>query len=126
MLISLWLATTSTLSTWWKKSWNYNETLKLYKEWLSINEISKKVDLKPMTIENHLLKLYERWDLTIVDMMKLGDLNNLKEVKIVLEEDISDTSKLKPIKEALENKWFPKISYFEIKIAISMIIKKDL
>lgn len=119
-------STTSTWTNWWKKSWNYNETLKLHKEWLSINDIAKKVDLKPMTIENHILKLYERWDLTIMDIMKLSDLNNLKEVKTVLEEEISDTSKLKPIKEALENKWFWKISYFEIKIAISMIVKKDL
>jgi len=109
-----------------KKTWNYSKTLELFKKWLSLKDISQEMWLKPMTIENHILKLYERWDLTLVDMMKLSDLNNLKEVKKVLEEDILDTSKLKPIKEALENKWFSKISYFDIKIAISMIEKQDL
>jgi hypothetical protein len=44
------------------------------------------MDFKIMTIENHILKLYERDDLSLMDMMNLLDLNNLKEVKKIVED----------------------------------------
>ena len=39
---------------------------------------------------------------------------------------LTKTEKLKPIKEKLEELNLDKISYFDIKIAISMMNKKDL
>ena len=49
-------------------------------------------------------------------MIKLLDLNHLKEVKRVVEESFgSNVDKLKPIKEKLEEEGFGNISYFEIK-----------
>ncbi len=110
-----------------KKSWNYDLTLKLFREWLSLKDIAKKVDFKLMTIENHILKLYEKWDLTLNDILKLIEFDNLKQVKNILKEYFwENIDKLKPIKEKLEELWFNNISYFEIKISISMIAKKDL
>jgi uncharacterized protein YpbB len=62
-----------------------------------------------------------------MDMMNLLDLNNLKEVKKIVEDFFwSNTDKLKPIKEKLEEEWFDTISYFEIKGALVMIEKRDL
>jgi len=110
-----------------RKSWNYEKTLQLYKEWLSLSEIAKKIDLKPMTIENHFLKLYEKWDLSLIDILKLTNFDNLNKIKnVIINELNNDIEKLKPIKEKLEELWFYDISYLEIKIAIAMIEKKDL
>lgn len=110
-----------------KKTWNYDMTLKLFKEWKDLKTIAKEMDFKIMTIENHILKLYERDDLSLMDMMNLLDLNNLKEVKKIVEDFFwSNTDKLKPIKEKLEEEWFDTISYFEIKGALVMIEKRDL
>ena len=116
-----------------KKSWegkqtgNYDLTLKLFKEWKDLKAIAKEMDFKVMTIENHILKLYERGDLWLMDMIKLLDLNHLKEVKRVVEESFgSNVDKLKPIKEKLEEEGFGNISYFEIKWALVMIEKRDL
>jgi uncharacterized protein YpbB len=45
----------------------------------------------------------------------------------VVEESFgSNTDKLKPIKEKLEEEWKGNISYFEIKGALSMMEKRDL
>jgi len=116
-----------------KKSWegkqtgNYDLTLKLFKEWKDLKTIAKEMDFKIMTIENHILKLYERGDLGLMDMINLLDLDNLKEVKKVIEEFFwANRDKLKPIKEKLEELWFPLVSYFEIKGALVMMEKRDL
>jgi ATP-dependent DNA helicase RecQ len=110
-----------------KKTGNYEMTQKLFKEWKDINTIAKEMDLTPITIENHILKLYERGDLWLVDMMKLFDLKHLKQVKDIIEQFFSwDTDRLKPIKEKLEEEWFTYMSYFEIKAALVMMEKRDL
>ena len=79
-----------------------------------------------MTIENHILKLYERNNLWLMDLMKLCSLDNLKLVKNTIENKGISIDKLKPIKESLESDWFKKISYFDIKVTIAMIDKRDL
>ena len=110
-----------------KKTWNYDLTLKLFKEWLSLKEISKKMDFKIMTIENHVLKLYEKWDLWLNDILKLVKFDNLKESKNIINEFFWwKVDKLKPIKEKLEELCFNEISYFEIKMTLVMLEKKDL
>lgn len=110
-----------------KKTWNYDLTLKLFKEWLSLNEIAKKMDFKIMTIENHILKLYEGWKLWLSDILKLVKFDNLKESKNIINEYFWwEVDKLKPIKEKLEELWFNEISYFEIKMTLVMLEKKDL
>jgi len=110
-----------------KKTWNYDLTLELFKDWLNLKEISKKVDLKIMTIENHILKLYDFGKLSLNELLFLVEFDNLLKVKnVILEKFLDNVDKLKPIKEELDNIWFWSITYFEIKVAILMISKKDL
>lgn len=110
-----------------KKSWNYDLTLKYLNEWLSLNEIAKKSDFTTITIENHVLKLYENNDLNLNELLKLLEFDNLIQIKKIINTYfLEDLWKLKPIKEKLDELWFNNISYFEIKMTISMLQKKDL
>lgn len=105
----------------------YKETFKLYSEWKDIKEISKSRELKPITIESHFVKLYELWEIELTDIMKFSSFSNLKAVKEVITDKLKwITDPLKPIKENLESEWKKDISYFEIKIAIAMMDKKDI
>lgn len=104
----------------------YKETLKLITEWKDLETIWKERNLKTITIESHIVKLYEIWELWLTNIMKYTSFSNLKKVKEVISENSLETSTLKPIKEELEKNNKNDISYFDIKIAISMIEKKDL
>jgi len=105
----------------------YKETLKLLKEWNDLKEIWKQRELKPMTIESHIVKLYEIWELWLTDIMKFSTFSNLNTIKSIIIWELNwVVDPLKPIKEALENISKNDISYFEIKIAIAMIEKKDI
>ena len=80
-----------------------------------------------MTIENHILKLYEFSKISLTDLLNYSSISNLKKIKnIIIWELDWDISALKPIKESLEKAWNREINYFEIKICISMLEKKDL
>lgn len=111
-----------------KPKWStYWETLQLYKGGSSLEEIAQKRDMTILTIESHILKLYEEWDLLLHEVLHLVDFDNLKKVKSILQEHFWWISeKLKPLKEALEWSWEHQISYFEIKAALAMIEKWDL
>jgi len=54
--------------------------------------------------------------------MKFSDFNRLKNIKEIISKNKLDISKLSPIKEKCDSN----ISYFDIKIALAMIEKKDL
>ncbi|MFK7779668.1 MAG: helix-turn-helix domain-containing protein, partial [Candidatus Gracilibacteria bacterium] len=110
-----------------EKVGTYNETSRLLKEGKSLKEISEARDLKTITIESHIVKLYELGDIVLTDIMKYSNFTNLKAIKTVIIDDLDGVSNpLKPIKEILENNGSKKISYFEIKIAIAMMEKKDI
>ena len=80
-----------------------------------------------MTIESHIVKLYEIWELWLTDIMKFSTFSNLNTIKSIIIWELNwVVDPLKPIKEALENISKNDISYFEIKIAIAMIEKKDI
>lgn len=105
----------------------YEETLKLLKSWKNLEEISKIRDLKSITIESHIVSLYSDSKLWLSDIMKYTNFSKLKIVKNIIIWDLNwVVSELKPIKEKLESLLHKDISYFDIKIAISMIEKKDL
>jgi len=79
------------------------------------------------TIEAHIVTLYSGGEIGLTDVMKLVTFSHLKQVKDVLtQKEIPTTSALKPIKEALIESNYEKVSYFEIKLALAMIEKKDL
>jgi ATP-dependent DNA helicase RecQ len=111
-----------------KPRWEtYKETLDLFKSWKSMSEISKIRNLKSITIEWHIVKMYELWELSLMDVLKLITLVNIKRVKEVINEKLWwNIEALKPIKEELEKAWEKKITYFEIKIAIAMMGKGDI
>jgi superfamily II DNA helicase RecQ len=93
------------------KTDTFEETFQLLKEWKSLSEIWKERNLKPITIESHIVRLYEVWKIGLKDIMKYSNFANLKIIKSVIID---------------ENNWKKDISYFEIKIAIAMMEKKDL
>ena len=105
----------------------YNETLALLKNWISLKEISEKRDMWLQTIEWHVVKLYEISELWLSDLLKFTSFSNLKQVKDVIINELSGvTNPLKPIKEKLAENDYKNISYFDIKMAIAMMDKKDL
>lgn len=106
----------------WKKSQiidTYWLTLELFQKGLSLQEIAKEREMSLLTIEWHILKLYEDGDLKKEDIINLINADNLKQIRKVIDSDFSDgVDKLKPIKEKLEELGFSHISYFEIKVCI--------
>lgn len=105
----------------------YKETLSLLKEWKTIKEIEKQRWLKSITIESHLIKLYEYWELWLWEVMKYTSFSKLSNTKKIINDYFDwQIDKLKPIKQKLEEVWFPEVNYFDIKLSISMIDKKDL
>ncbi len=92
-----------------KKTNTYTETLNLFHEHKDeknlLKIIAEKRELKPLTIENHLISLYEQGHISLADMLKCGNLEDLKSVKCIIENELhGNTEKLKPIKEKLEEK----------------------
>jgi ATP-dependent DNA helicase RecQ len=105
----------------------YKETLELFKSWKNIKEIIKLRELSAVTIESHIVKLYENSNLSLMDILKLITLANIKKVKEVIKEKFWwNIETLKPIKEELEKIWEKNIPYFEIKMAIAMMWKGDI
>lgn len=105
----------------------YYETLKLFKAWKSLKDISKTRELKILTIENHILSLYKDSEIWLNEIMWLVNFSNVTFVKQVINDDfLWNVEKLKPIKDKLEELWKKDITYFEIKTSIAMIEKKDL
>ncbi|MCD5385294.1 RecQ family ATP-dependent DNA helicase [Candidatus Gracilibacteria bacterium] len=104
----------------------YNETLRLYNNGKTIDEIVEIRGLKKQTIENHLVSLYISGKIDLVSIMKLTKFSNLKIIKEVINKYFSSGyDGLKVIKEKtleLGNN----VSYLEINIAIAMIEKGDL
>lgn len=118
-----------------RSSDTYGESLQVLKEILKSDNTAKQVVkalalkryLKPMTVENHIIKLYESGDLSLMEVLSFNNLANLKQVKETIKNALSwESEKLKPIKEKLEEAGRKDISYFEIKLAIAMMEKGDL
>ena len=104
----------------------YNETLRLYKEWKTVDEIVEIRWLKKQTIENHLVNLYSSDKMSLALIMKLVQFSNLKVIKWVINEYFSNWYEwLKNIKDKCLEGW-TNVSRFEINAAIVMIEKWDL
>jgi ATP-dependent DNA helicase RecQ len=134
-------AKSSKKETWTKKpKWaTYKETLQLFQNlyqsgpntFLSAQELISQISderwLWKTTIESHIVTLYENWDLSLNEVLKLVEFSVLKTIKNIITENFSWTvDALKPIKDLLEESWDKNISYFEIKLAVAMIGKWDL
>jgi superfamily II DNA helicase RecQ len=110
-----------------KPRWEtYNETLFLFEDWKTIDEIVSIRWLKKQTIENHVLNLYSNDKIKLSDILKLTKFSNLKSIKDILNNELKDWYEwLKTIKEKCLEKWCD-VTRFEISSAIAMIEKWDL
>lgn len=88
------------------------ESLTLYKQGKSLNDIAKCRNLKPATIENHLIA---EWTQTPheIDCERLGITQDVYDSVVAAIESVG-LSKLKPIKEIVDDS----VSYFQIKACI--------
>jgi superfamily II DNA helicase RecQ len=105
----------------------YLETLKLFTSWKNIDEIANLRDLKKQTIENHIVKLYKDWKISLAEIMKLVKFSNLKEIKKIIT-DFFDWQEvwLREIRDKVEEYSQIKVERIEINIAKAMIEKWDL
>ncbi|HET8884913.1 MAG TPA: DNA helicase RecQ [Salinimicrobium sp.] len=93
-------------------------TLDLYKEGLSIEEISEKRSLAPATIFSHLIKLYQSGEaIDLLQFVSEADIEAVKKAKIELE----NPQTLKPFFEHFKEE----MSYDTIKLCLMILDKKD-
>jgi len=94
-------------------------TLEQYKKGKNVNEIMEIRKLKKITIEDHILHIFEYYDEIDIDVNYFG---LIKEYELEIREAIKNKGieKLKPIKEIVN----PKITYAQIKLCI-LLIKLD-
>ena len=105
----------------------YKQTLELLTNGKTLKEISLERWLGLQTIEGHVVKLYESWEYSLLKVLDLVDLDELKKVKEVIDSEvILEITELKPIKEKLEFEGYTSVTYFDIKMALAMIRKGDL
>lgn len=104
------------------KGETYTKTLEIFETEKNLRKIAKKRELSLQTIESHIIELYKRGSISLMQILNMISLDNAKMVKWVLWE----WEWLKDIKEALEKSGEKKISYFEIKLSLAMIEKWDL
>ncbi|MDP5038821.1 MAG: helix-turn-helix domain-containing protein, partial [Candidatus Gracilibacteria bacterium] len=100
----------------------YTQSFELYNEGKTLLEISKIRELGLQTIESHMIKLYEFGKINISQIMTFSQIGKLKQIKKIILENDFELDKIQPIKNKLGEEY----SYFDIKIALSMIGKKDL
>ncbi|WP_298263473.1 DNA helicase RecQ [uncultured Lutibacter sp.] len=97
-----------------KKKDTYKVTYELYKEGLSIDEISVKRNLKATTIFSHLAKLYSDGKaINIYDFITKDEVVKVRKAK----EKLESPQALKPYFEYFEEK----IAYFKIRLALTII-----
>jgi uncharacterized protein YpbB len=86
------------------------ESLKLYLDGLSIDEIAKKRELKPITIEGHLAHFVEEGVVDVLEFVEQDKLNWVAEIAGELE-----TTALGPVKEIV----LDDLSWSEIRFAMA-------
>ncbi len=104
------------------------ETLMLFKSWKSVEEIAKMRNLTIQTIEWHLLNMYERWRIPLNEIIKFFDLEKLKKIKKLIEENFSSISEIAwlwQVRTLFEEKW-EEMDYSNIRACISFMKNRDL
>ncbi|MGM0933921.1 MAG: DNA helicase RecQ [Bacteroidota bacterium] len=102
-----------------KKGNTYKITLELYREGLSVEEISKKRELAITTIYSHLAKLYTNGE--EIDMSRLIDKNEIESVKKAREK-LGNPETLKPYYEHFEES----LDYWTIRCALAVLDKEEV
>ena len=108
------------------KGGNYKKTLELFNSWKSILEISEIIWFKERTVEWHLLKLYESWELDLAWIMKTINFSNIKHIKKVLVKHFPNWFEfLKDVKSKCIEEW-QDVERNEISVCKIMMEKKDI
>lgn len=102
-----------------KKGNTYKETLVLYKEGLSVEEISKKRELALTTIYSHLAKLYTNGE--DIDLSRFVDKKDIELVRKAKEE-LGNPETLKPYYEHFEES----LDYWTIRFALAVLEKEEV
>ena len=103
------------------ESTTFDETLALFRSGKNIKEIASERGMASVTIEGHIIQLFEDERLSAEDILTLTDPEHMRQIMDVLGTDFAGgTDKLKPIKDRLEEKGYEKILYFEIKVAVAI------
>jgi ATP-dependent DNA helicase RecQ len=102
------------------KTDTYAETLRLFNEGKSGEQIALERQLHPATINGHLEKLFNDGRITEPD--RIIDQYIVEKVKSVLTEEPSETTVLTPIFKALDDK----IPFDQIRLALAVMRKKSL
>lgn len=99
-----------------KKSDTHRVTYDLYKQGLSIDEISEQRNLKSTTIFSHIAKLYsEGKDIAIYDFVSQSEVEDVKKAKA----ELKSPDGLKPYFDYFNEQ----LDYFKIRLALSIISK---
>lgn len=99
-----------------KKSDTHRVTYELYKQGLSIDDISEQRNLKSTTIFSHIAKLYsEGKDINIFDFVSKSEVEAVKKAKA----ELNSPDGLKPYFEHFNEH----LDYFKIRLALSVIAK---
>jgi ATP-dependent DNA helicase RecQ len=105
----------------------FDMTLNLIKDGKTLKEIANLRWFTTQTIEDHIVKLYEASKISLVDILKFANFKDVRIIGQVIKTDFNwRIDKLKPIKDKLNELWYPNIKYLDIKFAIAMIYKRDL
>ncbi|HEY9183984.1 MAG TPA: DNA helicase RecQ [Salegentibacter sp.] len=102
-----------------KKGNTYKETLRLYREGLSVEDISKKRELAITTIYSHLAKLYTTGE--DIDMSRFVNKDELESVRKAKEE-LGSPDTLKPYYEHFEEG----LDYWTIRCALAVLEKEEI
>ncbi len=89
---------------------------------MAFRDIATEREMTPITIESHIVKLYERGSISEEEVFSMANPEHVAQVQRLLKSEFSgrhDT--LRPIKDRLEALGYSKISYFEIKLGIVML-----
>ena len=101
-----------------KVAGTHNTTLALYKNGLSIKEISKERNLKPTTIQAHLFRLsYHGESVGVSNMISPDQINAIQQLWLSLEKPI----KVKPVFEAASEQY----EWEQIRYAVSLLLKHE-
>ena len=101
-----------------KKGNTHKVTYELYKEGLSVEEISKKRELASTTVYSHLAKLYaDGKDIDLNKFLTKADLDAVKKARVELE----DPKTLKPYYEHFNEA----LDYWTIRFALTVLEKED-
>ena len=102
------------------------ETLRLFQEGMTPEEIAQERSLGISTIQTHISTLYSSGGIKLIQVIKMVDVATLKLIKkYISSQDYLSEPGLRKIKDHVESQKM-QTSYMEIKLSLAMIEKWDL